>query len=126
MIPALRHLAAALESKADETRDVVKTGRTHLMDAMPVTLGQELDGWRWQIEHGIDRLTDSLKRLCGLAQGGTAVGTGINAHPKFGDKVAVLLGEQSGLEFRQNESLFESLSCQDAAVEASGQLRVLR
>jgi fumarate hydratase class II len=95
------------------------------MDAMPVTLGQELDGWRWQIEHGIDRLNDCLKRLCGLAQGGTAVGTGINAHAKFGTKVAVLLEEQSGLAFRQNESLFESLSCQDAAVEASGQLRVI-
>ena len=125
LIPALRHLARALESKAEETRDVVKTGRTHLMDAMPVTLGQELDGWRWQIEHGIERLTDSLKRLGGLAQGGTAVGTGINAHPKFGNKVAVLLGEQTGFEFRQNESLFESLSSQDAAVEASGQLRVV-
>ena len=125
LIPALRTLVKALEAKAEETRDVVKTGRTHLMDAMPVTLGQELDGWRWQIEHGIDRLADSLNRLAGLAQGGTAVGTGINAHPKFGSKVAVLLGEQTGFEFRQNESLFESLSSQDAAVEASGQLRVL-
>ena len=125
LLPALRHLAATLDEKAAETRDVVKTGRTHLMDAMPVTIGQELDGWRWQIEHGIERLTDSQKRLSGLAQGGTAVGTGINAHPRFGDKVAVLLGEHTGIEFRQNESLFESLSSQDAAVEASGQLRVV-
>lgn len=125
LIPALRHLAIVLEKKAEETRDVVKTGRTHLMDAMPVTLGQELAGWQCQIEHGADRLTDSLQRLTGLAQGGTAVGTGINAHPKFGDKVAVLLSEQTGVSFRQNESLFESLSTQDAAVETSGQLRVL-
>ena len=125
LIPSLRHLSATLETKAGAVQAVVKTGRTHLMDAMPVTLGQELDGWRWQIEHGIDRLNDSLKRLTGLAQGGTAVGTGINAHPKFGGKVAVLLSEQTGVQFRQNESLFESLSSQDAAVEISGQLRVV-
>lgn len=125
LLPALRHLSTTLDNKALETRDVVKTGRTHLMDAMPVTIGQELDGWRWQIEHGIERLQDTLKRLTKIAQGGTAVGTGINAHPKFGGKVAVLLSEQTGVEFRQNESLFESLSSQDAAVEASGQLRVI-
>jgi fumarate hydratase class II len=95
------------------------------MDAMPVTLGQELDGWRSQIEHAIARLGDSLKRLCELAQGGTAVGTGINAHPRFGKKVAVLLSERTGTEFSQASSLFESLSSQDAAVEVSGQLRVL-
>ena len=125
LLPALRHLCKTLERKSAETRDVVKTGRTHLMDAMPVTVGQELDGWRWQIEHGIARLNDAMKRLTGIAQGGTAVGTGINAHGNFGSKVAVLLSEQTGIEFRQNESLFESLSTQDAAVEMSGQLRVL-
>ena len=125
LLPALEHLSDVLEQKADETRTTVKTGRTHLMDAMPVTLGQELDGWRAQINSGAARLRDTLARLTCLAQGGTAVGTGINAHPKFGTKVAVLLSEQTGVEFRQNESLFESLSSQDAAVEASGQLRVL-
>jgi len=125
LLPALRHLSAALENKADEVRDIVKTGRTHLMDAMPVTLGQELDGWRSQIDHGIERLNDTMKRLTALAQGGTAVGTGINAHPKFGAKVAVLLSEKTGIEFRSAESMFEALSSQDAAVEASGQLRVL-
>jgi fumarate hydratase class II len=125
LLPALRHLSAALEKKADALRDVVKTGRTHLMDAMPVTLGQELDGWRSQIDHAQERLTDTLKRLTELAQGGTAVGTGINAHPKFGGKVAVLLGERTGVEFRAAASKFESLSSQDAAVETSGQLRVL-
>jgi fumarate hydratase class II len=95
------------------------------MDAMPVTLGQELDGWRSQIDHGIERLNDSMKRLTALAQGGTAVGTGINAHPKFGAKVAVLLSEKTGIDFRSAESMFEALSSQDAAVEVSGQLRVL-
>jgi fumarate hydratase class II len=125
LLPALRHLSGVLENKADEVRDIVKTGRTHLMDAMPVTLGQELDGWRSQIDHGIERLNDTMKRLTALAQGGTAVGTGINAHPKFGAKVAVLLSEKTGLEFTSAESKFEALSSQDAAVEASGQLRVL-
>ena len=125
LLPALRHLSKTLKAKAQETRDVVKTGRTHLMDAMPVTLGQELDGWRAQIDHASERLRDTMKRLAALAQGGTAVGTGINAHPKFGDKVAVLLSERTGVAFTSAESKFEALSSQDAAVETSGQLRVL-
>ncbi len=125
LLPALRHLSKTLESKADEMRDVVKTGRTHLMDAMPVTMGQELDGWRSQIDHAIERLGDTMKRLTELAQGGTAVGTGINAHPKFGPKVAMLLGERTGISFEAASNQFESLSTQDAAVETSGQLRVL-
>lgn len=125
LLPALSHLSKVLEAKADETRDIVKTGRTHLMDAMPVTLGQELDGWRSQIDHATERLNDTMKRLVQLAQGGTAVGTGINAHPRFGHKVAVLLGEQTGIAFTTAPSQFESLSSQDAAVETSGQLRVL-
>ncbi len=125
LLPALGHLSGVLESKADSLRDVVKTGRTHLMDAMPVTLGQELDGWRSQIDHGSERIRGSLKRLAGLAQGGTAVGTGINAHPKFGEKVAVLLSERAGIDFYPAASMFEALSSQDASVEMSGQLRVL-
>ena len=125
LLPALDHLGGVLEAKADELRDVVKTGRTHLMDAMPVTLGQELDGWRSQIEHGSERIRGSLKRLVCLAQGGTAVGTGINAHPKFGEKVATLLSEQTGVKFAPAASKFEGLSSQDTAVEMSGQLRVL-
>jgi fumarate hydratase class II len=125
LLPALEHVGGVLEVKADELRDVVKTGRTHLMDAMPVTLGQELDGWRSQIEHGGERIRGSMKRLVCLAQGGTAVGTGINAHPKFGEKVAVLLSEQTGVKFAPAASKFEALSSQDAAVEMSGQLRVL-
>jgi len=125
LLPALEHLGGTLEAKADELRDVVKTGRTHLMDAMPVTLGQELDGWRSQVEHGGERIRGSLKRLVCLAQGGTAVGTGINAHPKFGEKVATLLSEQTGVKFAPAASKFEGLSSQDTAVEMSGQLRVL-
>jgi fumarate hydratase class II len=125
LLPALRHLSAALEKKAEEVGHIVKTGRTHLMDAMPVTLGQELDGWRSQIDHAEERLSDTLKRLAALAMGGTAVGTGINAHPRFGEKVAVLLAEQTGIPFTSAESKFEGLSSQDAAVETSGQLRVL-
>lgn len=125
LLPALTHLAATLKKKADATRDVVKTGRTHLMDAMPITLGQELDGWRAQIEQGHERLRDTLQRLTALAQGGTAVGTGINAHSRFGEKVAVLLSEHTGVAFRQASSLFAGMSSMDAAVEASGQLRVL-
>jgi len=125
LLPALRVLALALQEKSEECNSVVKTGRTHLMDAMPVTLGQELDGWRAQVEHGIDRLNDAMARLCALAQGGTAVGTGINAHPQFGSKVVVLLSERCGFEFTQADSLFEGLSSQDAAVETSGQLKVL-
>ena len=125
LVPALRHLSEVLEHKADQVRDVVKTGRTHLMDAMPVTLGQELDGWRSQVDHAVARLGDTLQRLTALAQGGTAVGTGINAHPRFGDKVALLLSEHTGIEFRSADSRFEALGTQDTAVETSGQLRVL-
>ena len=125
LLPALGHLSKVLEAKADETRDIVKTGRTHLMDAMPVTLGQELDGWRAQIDHAVERLSDTMKRLVALAQGGTAVGTGINAASKFGSKVALLLSEKTGIPFTSAESKFEALSSQDAAVETSGQLRVL-
>jgi fumarate hydratase, class II len=125
LLPALDHLAKVLQKKSDETSSIVKTGRTHLMDAMPVTLGQELSGWRAQILHGVDRLNGAMKRLCELAQGGTAVGTGINAHPQFGSKVAVLLSKRCGIEFTQAGSLFEGQSSQDAAAETSGQLKVL-
>ncbi|MDJ0749654.1 MAG: class II fumarate hydratase [Woeseiaceae bacterium] len=125
LLPALRHLSETLEAKAAETDSIVKTGRTHLMDAMPVTLGQEIRAWQFQIDEGIERLKDTMARLTALAQGGTAVGTGINAHPKFGGKVAVLLSEKTGLPFKAADNQFQSLSSQDAAVETSGQLRTL-
>jgi fumarate hydratase class II len=125
LLPALRTLSSTLEKKADEVRGIVKTGRTHLMDAMPVTLGQELDGWRAQVDNSVARLSDTMLRLTALAQGGTAVGTGINAHPKFGAKVAVLLSENTSIAFHSAASKFEAMSSQDTAVEVSGQLRVL-
>jgi len=125
LLPAARHLKSVIERRAAELADVTKTGRTHLMDAMPVTLGQELGGWGAQVSLGIERLESSLPRLLHLAQGGTAVGTGINAHPKFGTKVAVLLGEQTGLDFVRADDYFAALSSQDTAVEMSGQLRAL-
>jgi fumarate hydratase class II len=125
LLPALRHLHSVITQKADELSDVVKTGRTHLMDAMPVTMGQELNAWASQIQYGIERIEASMPRLLGLAQGGTAVGTGINAHPKFGAKVATILGEQTGLAFKPADNYFEALATQDTAVEISGQLRAL-
>ncbi|MDE2139161.1 MAG: class II fumarate hydratase [Gammaproteobacteria bacterium] len=125
LLPALMHLAAAIEAKSRETADIVTTGRTHLMDAMPVTLGQELSGWAEQIRHAIERLKAVTPRLYALAQGGTAVGTGINAHPEFGKRVAAELARRSGIAFKTSANYFESLSCQDTAVELSGQLRTL-
>ena len=125
LLPALHHLHGVITDKAEELSDVVKTGRTHLMDAMPVTMGQELSAWASQIDHGIERIEASMPRLLGLAQGGTAVGTGINAHPKFGPKVAAILGDKTGLAFKPADNYFEALATQDTAVEISGQLRAL-
>ncbi len=125
LIPALSHLRDALRAKEVEVGAAVKTGRTHLMDAMPVTLGQELSGWRAQIEAALERLTAVEPRLVSLAQGGTAVGTGINAHPEFGRRFCQALTELTGIAFRPARNYFEALSCQDTAVELSGQLKVL-
>ncbi|MEX0386280.1 class II fumarate hydratase [Spiribacter onubensis] len=125
LLPALDHLAETLEARATELREVTTTGRTHLMDAMPVTLGQEVGGWAYQIRQGQARVRDALARVHALAQGGTAVGTGINARPAFGGKVAEALARRTGLPFRESENRFESLSAQDAAVELSGQLKVV-
>lgn len=125
LLPALKHLADTIDRRARELAQVVKTGRTHLMDAMPVTLGQELGGWRTQIENAIARLESTRPRLLALAQGGTAVGTGINAHPEFGRHFAARLAAATGLGFKPNRDYFESLSSQDTAVELSGQLKVL-
>jgi fumarate hydratase class II len=125
LIPALEHLQTTITYKARSLDDVVKTGRTHLMDAMPIRLSQELDGWALQIGNGVERLRASLPRIYRLAQGGTAVGTGINAHPDFAAKIAESLSEATGLPFQPNASFFESLSSQDAAVELSGQLKTI-
>ena len=125
LLPALAYLSAMISRRIAEIGDVVKTGRTHLMDAMPVTFAQELSGWRAQIENGTARIMESRVRLQAIALGGTAVGTGINAHPKFAARAARYLSRKSGLELRPSPNYFESLSSQDAAVELSGQLRVL-
>jgi fumarate hydratase class II len=125
LLPALAHLAATLAKKEAEIGAIVKTGRTHLMDAMPVTFGQELGAWRTQIEKGIERVTAVEARLLQLAQGGTAVGTGINAHPDFAARFARELSQATGIAFRPNTSLFEAIATQDTAVELSGQLKTL-
>ena len=125
LIPALEHLRDVIATKEREVAGIVKTGRTHLMDAMPVTLSQELSGWRTQIENDIARLRSVEPRLLSLAQGGTAVGTGINAHGEFGARFSEELSALTGLAFKPARNYFEALSSQDTAVELSGQLKVL-
>jgi fumarate hydratase class II len=123
LLPALAHLAEAIETKARVLADVVKTGRTHLMDAMPVRFDQELGGWAAQLRSCHARVAGVLARLSGLAQGGTAVGTGINAHPEFGSRVAAALAAHTGIAFHSAANYFEAMSSQDTAVELSGQLK---
>ncbi|MES1930323.1 fumarate hydratase class II [Salinisphaera dokdonensis CL-ES53] len=125
LLPALTHMRDTLRNKGEELSEVVKTGRTHLMDAMPVRFDQELGGWATQIDSGIARVESALVRLRHLAQGGTAVGTGINAHPEFGERFAKAIGTASGCRFEPSSNYFESLSSQDAAVELSGQLKTI-
>jgi fumarate hydratase class II len=125
LLPALKHLASTLRSKAEQVKQYVKTGRTHLMDAMPVTLAQELNAWATQVENGSVRIENALKFLQELAQGGTAVGTGINAHPDFADKFVGHLSTSTGIQFSTKPDKFEGLSTQDAAVEMSGQLKTV-
>ncbi|MGA2396685.1 MAG: class II fumarate hydratase [Steroidobacteraceae bacterium] len=125
LLPAMRHLSTVLELRAREFEETVKTGRTHLMDAMPITLAQELGGWRAQIDKGCARLVAVMPRLLALAQGGTAVGTGINARENFGAVFARYLAAETQLEFVPSHNYFEALSSQDTAVELSGQLKVV-
>lgn len=125
LIPAVSHLEKVLGEKSAALKDVVTTGRTHLMDAMPITLGQEIGGWQAQIKLGLYRIQSSLTRLQQLPQGGTAVGTGINAHEEFSARVCAELRDLTGIHFSPKENLFEGLSAQDAAVEMSGQLKTL-
>ena len=123
--PALKRLQDALSKRGAELGDIVKTGRTHLMDAMPITLSQELGGWQSQIADCEARLAAVTPRLHALAQGGTAVGTGINARPQFGAVFARHLARHTGIAFRPAENYFAALAGQDTAVELSGQLKVL-
>ena len=123
LLPSLDYLASVLEKKAKQVGKIVKTGRTHLMDAMPLRMDQELGAWATQIRNDIQRISGVLKNLGALAQGGTAVGTGINAHSEFGARVASRLTDHTGIPFRSADSYFEAISCQDTAVELSGQIK---
>ncbi len=125
LVPALEHLAASLESKAAEFADVVKSGRTHLMDATPVTLGQEFGGYAAQARLGVERLTASLPRVAELPLGGTAVGTGINAPAGFGGKVIAVIADETGLPLTEARDHFEAQGARDGLVELSGQLRTI-
>ncbi|MDZ4812403.1 MAG: class II fumarate hydratase [Pseudomonadota bacterium] len=125
LLPALRSLKAAIDRRARELARVPKTGRTHLMDAMPLTLGQELGAWAAQIAACIERINSGLQRLCELPIGGTAVGTGVNAHPEFAAHVVSHLSRTTGFTFKSAANKFAHMASQDAAVEMSGQLRVL-
>ena len=125
LLPALDRLAASLESKAEEFADVVKSGRTHLMDATPVTLGQEFGGYAAQMRKGIARVESVLPELEELALGGTAVGTGINAPEGFAAAVIELMTERTGYPFREAENHFEAQGSKDAAVMASGAMKTV-
>ena len=124
-LPGLERLRSALAEKAEAMDDVVKMGRTHLMDALPIRLGQELGGWKDQVFQGQQRVRSALTRISPLALGGTAIGTGVNAHPEFGPRVAKRLSAETGLPFIASRNYFVSLSCQDAAVELCGQFKTV-
>ena len=125
LLPALRHLRKAIDKRGKAFAGVVKTGRTHLMDAMPLTVAQEFGAWSAQLDSAQARIEDSLKRVRRLPIGGTAIGTGINAHPKFGKGVAKALSVATGAKFEQAANTFEGLAAQDDLVELSGQLNAL-
>ena len=125
LIPSLRYLHDALQSKADEWTNIVKIGRTHFMDAVPLTLGQEFSGYVQQVAYGIQRAEQTLPRLYELALGGTAVGTGINSHPDYAVKVADEIAEFTGLPFVTAPNKFEALAAHDAQVELAGVLNTI-
>ena len=125
LLPSFGLLYKTIENKSKNYKNVVKTGRTHLMDAMPITLQQEISGWATQIKYSIKRIDNTLPRLSELAIGGTAVGTGVNTHPQFGKKVSEVLSELTGITFIEAQNHFEAQSSQDAVVELSGQLKTL-
>ncbi len=125
LTPALQKLHAALAAKAVEFAAVRKIGRTHLQDAVPITLGQEFSGYARQVELGIERVTAAARGLNELALGGTAVGTGLNAHPQLAAAAIALIARETGIDFREAQNHFEAQAARDAAVEASGALRTL-
>jgi fumarate hydratase class II len=125
LLPALKHLYAALTAKSEAWKDIVKIGRTHLQDATPLTLGQEFSGYATQLKYSIERVETSMPRLLALAQGGTAVGTGLNANPGFAEKFASEVADFTGLSFATAENKFEALAAHDAFVEMSGMLNTI-
>lgn len=125
LLPALQKLHQALLDKVTEFKEIIKIGRTHCQDATPITLGQEFSGYSMQIEYGIERVKSTLPRLLLLAQGGTAVGTGLNSRKDFGEKIAFEISQITGYEFKTAPNKFEALACNDSLVEASGALNVL-
>ncbi len=125
LLPALKHLRKTIDKRARTLGKIVKTGRTHLMDAMPLTFAQEFGAWSAQLASAEGRIEDALKRLRRLPLGGTAIGTGINADPRFGGKVARALSVSTGIKFESAANKFEGLAAQDDAVELSGQLNAL-
>ncbi len=125
LLPALGRFRDSLLQKEQAFKDIIKVGRTHLMDATPLTLGQEFSGYRMQLEIGIERVQQSLERLRHLAQGGTAVGTGLNTHPEFAERVAQKISELSGTRFVSAPNKFEALAAHDALVFAHGALKTL-
>jgi fumarate hydratase class II len=125
LIPALEALRDVLAEKSEQFDDIVKIGRTHLQDATPITLGQEISGWVSQLDHGIERVKAALDHLYELALGGTAVGTGLNTHPDYAEKVAAKIADITGLPFRSAPNKFEALAAHDAVSFASGALRTI-
>jgi fumarate hydratase class II len=125
LLPALERLAAAFQAKADEFHDIVKSGRTHLMDAVPVTLGQEFGGYAAQVRLGAERVRSALPRVAQVPLGGTATGTGLNTHPEFAERVRARLNGEFGIDARAPEDPFEAQGNRDALVELSGALKVV-
>ncbi len=125
LLPALAKLQASLDRKAKEWDDIVKIGRTHLQDATPIRLGQEFSGYASQVQHGTEHVKAAMPHLCELAQGGTAVGTGLNTHPEFGARMARKLSQLTGVQFTEAQNHFEAQGAQDACVAMSGALKTL-
>jgi fumarate hydratase class II len=125
LVPEIKHLSDAIQAKAEEFKDVVKIGRTHLQDATPLTVGPEMSGWANLLERDIERLSSVMPGLLDLAIGGTAVGTGLNSHPEFGERAAAKIAELTGLPFKSHPNKFAALSAHDEIVFASGALKTL-
>ncbi|MEP6743668.1 MAG: class II fumarate hydratase [bacterium] len=125
LIPAIQEVHDAIAAKADEFKDVIKIGRTHLQDATPLTVGQEMSGWASLLERDIERLKMALPGLLDLAIGGTAVGTGLNSHPEFGERAAKKIAELTGLPFKSHPNKFAALSAHDEIIFASGTVKTL-